>query len=260
MSDTLPVSIGGMQLIGAEVPAFFDRGGMLKTVTIQTISGNRVIQVIGNTPAQRVLSGIFLGPAAVDRAQQLSTMRDLAIPVVLSIGIWTEYVLITNVTLRYADKGAVIQYTIQAETLIDPQQAIAVTTATIVGSVISDLAEGSSILAAADNQAYVAVLPQISEAQTSVASSFAGGNQVGADLDTPSTAMMGVIGTQASVIDGVSARAPTASVVGSSADLLQAVQSTATLATVVQAAGYVNRAGMNVASLNGTVGLPNIHS
>ena len=260
MPDTLPVSIGGMPLTGAEVPTFFDRGGELRTVPIQTISGDRIIQVIGSTAAKRQLSGFFLGGSAVDRAQQLENMRDSAIPVLLSVGVWAEYVLITDVVLRYAEKGSVIQYFVNAETTATLSPQITSTAATAVGAIITDLVQSSSILSGGGFPGFQMITPDLSQASADAASSFAASGQVDVDLDTPSTDMMSSILSDGLLISAVAARAPSDSIVGSSDDLLQAVQVTAALATIVQAGGYVNRASSNVASLGGASFVPAIHS
>ncbi len=260
MADTLPVSIGGIQLLGAEVPSFFDRGGELRTVSLKTISGDRVIQVVGSQPSRRELLGCFLGAGAIERAEALESLRDAAIPVLLSIGIWTEYVLVTGVTLRYAERGALVEYLVQAESLVAPLEQVVTTAIAAAGAIVSDLAQGLSTLEGIGTAVPAELTSELSSAQTATTTSFAAGSGVVADFNTPATSLMSLIGSTGLQLASVSSRAPSGSLVANGLDLQQAVDESGNLAALVQAGGYVNRAEFGAASLSGSSFSPSIHS
>jgi hypothetical protein len=52
-------------------------------------------------PQRRQFEGCFLGPLAAERGQVLEAMRDAMNPIILTIGAWTELVVITGLTIRY---------------------------------------------------------------------------------------------------------------------------------------------------------------
>ena len=260
MADNLPVSIGGIQLLGTEVPSFFDRGGELRTVSLRTISGDRVIQVLGSQPAKRELVGYFLGAGAIERAGSVEAMRDAAIPVLLSIGIWTEYVLVTKVTLRYAERGAVVAYAIEAESLVTPLQQVVTTAVAVTGMIAADLAQGIASLGSVAQIGSQQVASALGGLQSGAAGGFAAGSIVVGDFSTPSTSLMGLIGSAGRQVLTLSSRAPSGSLVANGPDLQQAVAQSSDLAAFVQAGAYVNRAEVGAASLTGTSFSPAIHS
>ena len=262
MANTLPVTIGGLQLFGLEVPTYFDRGGRVRVAVHHVIGGDRVVQVLGTDPQRRELTGCFIGPQAAERGQLLEAMRDAASPLMLTIGAWTEYVLIVSVVVRYAEKGSVVRYLIEAEALPPSGTVITTTEAALVSGLLADVSQSSAILGgvSASSVSVSSVQTALSSATTSVSSSYQSGNLISADLTTPGLSVMNMISASGNDISSVNENAETSGLVADASDLTRATNDAQALASATQAGGYLNRAGALLSALDGTAFLPVIYS
>ena len=262
MTSTLPVTLGGMQLIGVEVPTFFDRVGRMDAAIHQVIGGDRVVQVLGPDTQRRELTGYFVGPAAAENCQLLEAMRDAGQPLLLTIGVWAEYVLVTTVVVRYAALGTVLRYTVQAEPLSVSLGDPIVTTQTILSGVLADMQQFcDAIDGLSTNFPGVGTLQeQSTNAAVLASTNYQSGDLTTTDLSAPAQNLQSLIGSSGAEIADVTTNASDSDLVASSNDLLTSLNATQALALGVQAGGYFNRANLLLAQLNGLPSPLLIHS
>ena len=262
MTESLPVTLGGLRLVGVEVPTFFDRVGRLRAAVHHTLGGDKVLQVLGTDPQRRQLSGYFIGPAAADSGELLEALRDAATPIMLTIGTWTEYVLIVSVAIRYAEQGSVIRYFIEAEALPSSSTNFLVTTQSIVSDILSDIAQSENVLGSIQDQSESEGVVQsgLALASQSIAVSSQGSGGLPADIATPGQNLQGLLTSVSSSISMLAVSAGPGNFVSDSEDLGLALRAAGVIALLVQAGGYVNRAYSSQLQMSGGTSLPLVHS
>ena len=262
LANTLPVTLGGLQLSGLEVPSFFDRAGRVRVAAHPVVGGGRVLQVTGYDPVKRELNGIFIGADAAERAQTLEAMRDQAEPLLLTIGAWAELVLMTSVVIRYAERGSVVAYLVQAEVVSDATTAYIQTEEAVVAASISNLAISASLLAdfVGQSVAVAAVQTGLSSAGTALSNSLSGGATGTADLTTPGLGLMSVINTSGSSLVGNGVSTQSSDLVTDAPGLSAATGNAGLLAAATCSGAYLNQASSQLASLNGSTFEPVVYS
>ncbi len=143
-AHAMPVTLGLLRLAALEVPVSYSRGATMQPLVHRLIGGGRVVQLMGEDPQVRELEGCFVGPNAVDRALTLEAMRDAGLPVMLTIGAWSELVIITVVTLIYTSRGAVIAYRLRAEAVASQIGLIVQTVSSIAQAALLDLGQAAA--------------------------------------------------------------------------------------------------------------------
>lgn len=242
----LPVVLGGLELTGLEVPDAYDRSGTMQPVVHRLIGGGRIVQLLGPDPGRRRLQGYFTGPQATERAQLLEALRDSGSRVLLAIGVWQEFVVVTSVVLRYAAQGSVIQYLLEAEALPGGADGLVATAAAVLADVGTQIA-----LAAAD--AVLVGSAAVSSGLTTAASAVnaAQGAMTTPDVDLTSVnsaLAASTTASEASIASVVSA-APADSLVTGSSALMGATSTAGSLAASVSAQAYTTCAANNLALL-----------
>jgi hypothetical protein len=255
------VTLGQLQLSGLEVPSFFDRGGRVRVAAHQLVGGGRFLQITGFDPLRRELTGIFVGTQASERAQTLEAMRDQAEPLLLTIGAWTEFVLITSVIIRYAERGTVINYLVQAEVVSPVATGQVQTEQSVIGLVVNDLAYCSSLLTpAASLSSSIAPLQTSLSTAGSLLASSPVGSSVPVDLTTPGSGLMSLITEAGAGLTSLGAGNAAPDLVTSAPSLGQASSSAGLLAKAVCSGAYLNKACAQLASLDGSPFVPIVHS
>ena len=259
MSGALPVTLGGLLLTGAAVPSFYDHVGRMRTAVHNVIGGGRVVQTLGVDPQKRQLSGCFIGPDASDNGLLLEAMRDAGVPLVLTIGAWTELVLLTIVSVRYSDQGSVAPYYVEAEPVnVNPTDSVATTTS-IIANVAADIARSAGSLVVGQT-ADGSVTPVQHSLMTAAKSVSQGGGSSLPALAGASSNLQAIVTNCGAATTAINARAPSGSLILSSSELGTAGQVLLLLASAVQASGYLNRANSALTELSGTVALPLLHA
>ena len=261
LTNTVPVTLGQLQLSGLEVPSFFDRGGRVRVAAHQLVGGGRCLQITGFDPLRRELKGAFVGGDAAERAQLLEAMRDQAAPLLLTIGAWAELVLLTSVVIRYAERGTVIDYLVQAEVVSSAAVDDMQTEQSVLGAVANDLAYCSSVLVPAGS-----LSTSVASVQTSLSTAgsiligASAGSSVPVDLTTPGTALMNVISGAGAALTSANADASPSDLVTGASSLSQASRNAGLLANATCGGAYLNRASSQLASLSGSAFTPFVHS
>lgn len=255
-----PVIIGPITLAGLEIPELFDRAASMQPVIHRLIGGGRVVQLLGLDPKRRELRGILTGNDAVDRAILLEALRDSGAAVALTIGAWSENVVVIALDLQYTARGNVIRYRLEAEALPAAPTLLTTTVSSVVGDAVSDLAAavtsiGSAGLISLESAASSLVAEGAS--LTASGASFA----VAPTLDTTSVSasLSSAIASSGDTLISLSGSA-SPSIVNDAADLATATSNAQALAASLQAGGYVNRATASIAALSGATVLPAVHS
>jgi len=235
-----PVFLGALELAGLEVPAFYDRGGTVQPIIHNLVGGGRVVQLIGPEPVRRRLQGCFTGADAADRAQLLEAMRDAGVPVPLAIGPWNEMVVVTRVVLRYAARGSIVQYLLDAEPLAAAPAASADSAASILAGIASDL--GAAIGFAMDGQTEAV----LSGAGSALAS---GSSDIAASAIADASAALAATATSSGIALRAASPSAGSDLVADAGTLASATANAGILANAVGAGAYATRAAASLASL-----------
>lgn len=233
------VKLGSVTLTGPEVPDALRAGGEQVLVVHRLPGGDKIIDNGGNDPYRLSLTGRFQGTNALTRAQTIDTMRLAAKAVTFSAAGGNWQVLIRSYAYTYAQKGAVIQYELELETI--PSNASTTATGT---SALSSLV-GSGV-----TDALSTVTSTIADA-SSVASEIAGTAQNVIGQITPIANMIGVGGPLAKAQDALTSVRSMTSTGENLANLPTALSGTITglQSTVGQLRSTVEQAGANIESL-----------
>ena len=253
-----PVAIGPVVLTGLEVPEVFDRSSSMQPAIHRLIGGGRVVQLLGANPRGRELRGILTGSGAVERAVTLEALRDSGASVSLTIGAWSETVVVTALELRYAARGSIIHYRLQAEALPEVSVSLATTVSAVIGAAVADLGQAISSIGLSGLSALGSAASALGVDSASLAAS--------APTSTPMLDTTAVASSLSAAIDGAGVTlvslsgSATPDIVADASSLTAASGSAQALAASVQAGGYLNRATASVAALDGTAVLAAIHS
>ena len=254
-----PVTIGPIALTGLEVPEVFDRSASMQPAIHRLIGGGRVVQLLGANPRVRELRGVLAGEGAVDRAVTLEALRDSGAVVVLTIGAWSENVVVTALELQYTARGSVIRYRLQAEALPAVAGSLSTTVSAVIGAAVADLGQAVASIGVAGLASLGAAASALGNDGTSLAAA-------GSATSTPSLDITAAASSLSLAIDGAGGTlvslsgAATPDIVGNAGALAAASANARVLAAAVQAGGYLNRASASVAALGGTTVPAAIHS
>ncbi len=246
VSGNLPVTLGSLELTGLEVPDAYDRAGTMQPVVHRLIGGGRVVQLLGPDPGRRRLQGYFTGPRATERAQLLEALRDSGDRILLTIGVWQEFVAVTSVVLRYAAQGSIVQYILEAEPLPGGAAGLVATAAAVLATIGTQLALAASDAALVGSSASTSGLASAALAVNAAQSSM---STPSIDLTPVSTALTADTVTNEASMAAIVEAAPDGSLVASSSALSSATSTAATLAASVNAQAYTTCAASNLALL-----------
>ena len=120
-----------------EIPDGINFGGDQRLAVHQLPGGPRVIDVLGDVPADITWSGVFSGAAAAARASTLETMRVEAAALTLSWDVFLFSVVIKQFEARYHN-SAWVPYRLTVSVLGDAALSIEDTVAGLVSDVLGD--------------------------------------------------------------------------------------------------------------------------
>ena len=246
IARSLPVVLGPLDLTGLEVPDAFDRSGTMQPMVHRLIGGGRIVQLLGQDPGRRRLQGYFTGPDATERAQLLEALRDAGLRVPLAIGVWQEIVVVTSVVLRYAARGGVVQYLLEAEPLPGGAVGLVATAAAILASAGAQIASAATYAALLGSSSLVSGLASAASAVTASQSLM---TIPSIDL-APVSSMLGTsIATSETAIASIVTAAPESSIVNGPTALMSALSATGSMAASVGAQSYAACASSSLAQL-----------
>lgn len=98
---TGPLTLGGFAFADMELPEGIQCGGQQQVAAHQLPGGGRIVDAMGPSEAPITWSGIFLGPDAATRSQQLSEMRRAGQVVPLAWGGTVVPVIVTEVLIDW---------------------------------------------------------------------------------------------------------------------------------------------------------------
>ena len=288
-----PVTIGNMTLSGTEVPSIVRVEGEQNLSVVTLPGGSRSIQAMGDNPSRLTLAGMFIGPGAQQRAEQMLAMRKAGAQIRLTVlRISAVVVVVASFSYTLQDKGAVCPYQLTLEvlpTLAAPASGTTANLSTLVGSdiataittvasVVSDIATyartaagisqnvagqlqpvasliglGGPLAAASDRLSTVGLLSQVGQNFASVPSSAA---VMTAGLNAAGASLMTTIGNASVSLSGIGAAAPAGELVADRASLVAAAGHAGILAGAVQVGALVNRASGNAALATSAASLP----
>ena len=292
-----PVTLGGLSLNGYEVPDVLRVGGQQSLVVHKLPGGQRVLQSMGDDPAQLTLSGKFVGPTAATRALQFEAMRKSGQQVTLSAAGISVQAVVASFSYDYQMQGAVVPYqlTIEIVTQValasslsssslsslvasDLGSAITSVTATLSGvsayatsvlgtvasvtgqiTPIANLVGAGGLLARAQDTLTVA--SGLTAAGVNLASAPAATASLVGGLQDAGSSLMGVISGAGSNLLGISSAAPAGSIVSDAPSLAAAMANAGALASAVTTGAYVNRTLGNAAlSIGSLPSAPVVHA
>ena len=296
-NSSTPVTLGGITLEGVEVPDRLTVAGDQALIVHKMIGGDRVIQAMGPDPAPITLAGMFTGPGALARAQQLAAMRDAGRQLRLAFAGVSLMVVIRPASYTYQQQGAVIPFSVGVEvqpsvpaassttpsalsSLVGPDVASAAT------AISNTVAQASATAGAAAGQLQAVVgqvapvagligagglLAGVEDRLTAVGTLASAGTNFAA---APAAAASAITGLQAAGADlnatlaqaganleGLSAAAGPGNLVADMPSLMAAVANAGAAAAAATAGGFVNRATINVQLASGATPTPaQVHS
>ena len=246
VTGTLPVVLGSLDLTGLEVPDAYDRSATMQPMVHRLIGGGRIVQLLGQDPGRRRLQGYFTGPDATERAQLLEALRDSGLRVPLAIGVWQEIVVVTSVVLRYAARGSVVQYLLEAEALPGGAVGLVATAAAVLAGIGAQIAFAAGYAALVGSPPVVSGLAGAASAVTVAQSSMTTPN---IDLALLSSTLETSATTSEAYIASIVAAAPEKSIVNGPTALMSALSAAGSLAASVGARAYTLCASSSLAQL-----------
>jgi hypothetical protein len=133
------LTLGGVPFQDMEVPEMIRFGGRQRVAVQNLIGGGRVVSALGLDDGEISFSGIFSGPDAVARAQELDAARALGAQLPLVWGGFYYIVVIERFTAEYR-KPTLIPFSIYCLVVSDPLAAAASLVAPLANLVGGDLA------------------------------------------------------------------------------------------------------------------------
>jgi len=132
-----PLSIGPLSLIGMEVPSILRVGGQQMLMVHRLPGGDRVIDAAGNDPNRLTLSGVFVGPNSLSRAESVEKLRNVGKPLDLFVANLDFKVIIYEFYYLYQNRGFTIPYEMVLEVY---SEKTATTPSADIASIIGDSA------------------------------------------------------------------------------------------------------------------------
>ena len=293
-TGSAPVTLGPLTLQGVEVPSVLNVGGEQSLAVRKLLGGAHVIQTMGPDPAPITLSGMFTGPGALGRAQQLAGLRDVGMPLRLGFAGVSLMVVIRPSSYTYQQQGAVIPFQVTVEiqptvvaapssgpsalsSLVGPDIASAATavsngiaqgsafasdviaqTQSVVGQItpFANLLGVGGPLAAASNQLTAA--GGLAIAGTNFAAAPAAAASTITALSSACASLQTTIDQSGANIEGITAAAGPGNLVADMPSLLALTANMGAHAAAVQAGAYAGRATLNVQLASGTTTTPGL--
>ena len=296
-TGSAPVTLGPLTLQGVEVPSALNVGGEQSLAIRKLLGGAHVIQSMGPDPAPITLAGMFTGPGALARAQQLAGLRDAGMPLRLAFAGVSLMVVIRPASYTYQQQGAVIPFSLTVEVQPTVPAASSTTPSALSSLVGPDIASAATTISntVAQASAYAgavtgqlqAVVGQVApvanllgaggllagvEDKLTVVGTLAGaGTNFAAAPAAAASAITGLSGACASLqttieqaganIEGITAAAGPGNLVADMPSLLALTTNMGVQAAAVQAGAYAGRATLNVQLASGTTTTPGlVHS
>lgn len=226
--NNVVLTLGGVPFQDMEVPEKICFGGRQRVAVQNLIGGGRVVSALGLDDGEITFAGIFSGPDAVGRAQELDAARALGAQLPLMWAGFFYIVVIERFTAEYR-KPSLIPFEIRCLVVSDPLAAAANLVAPLANLVSGDLtaAAGLSGLAGVSLQGISAAsLAGFGAVQGALGASM---GAAGGILNDAAAALSGAVTPQG----GVAAVGQLAAVSGQ-------------LAGAAGMQGYVSRAAMNL--------------
>jgi hypothetical protein len=230
MMSNVVITLGAVTFQDFEVPEKIALGGAQRVAVHQLIGGGRVVDALGDAPAQIDFSGIFSGEDAAARAQILdaATAAGAQLPL-----FWDSffYTVIIGVFSANYEKPWWIPFTISCVVVIDPVAEVASAISSVTTLIGNDIASAVSLAPQAGVSLALGGAPSLAglgSAQAVVSSGMAAAN----------VALTSGVGLLNGAID-----APAA--IGG---LAQVVSTSGQLAALSGMTGYINRAATNMAN------------
>ena len=233
------VVLGDFYFSGFEVPEQIKIGGSQSMTVHKLVGGERVIDMMGDDPADISWSGLMMDGNPQDRAQQLEYMRASGEPLPLQWGPFFYTVVIHSVNceilysrVKYDISCTVLRNEATANGFDDPSMTDAISSDLISAVLAAPAIIAPVVVAAQSAVALAGVLVPGSSARAAVAVS----------LGAASLALTGLAATAGATMALV---APYGIVSGAAA-LSTAVAAAGTLAAAIQTIPYINRASRNL--------------
>lgn len=154
------VTLGGVELTGIQAPEKIVFGGIQQTKEHKLIGGARVIDVLGPDEADIKFSGIFLGPLAINSAQQLDALRQSGVQTTLSWSGFSRQVIVKSFS-GSAERGGYL-YSYQVSCVVIPTITLS-TDNSLLGSLVNDVGSALGIPNLMSD-----VAPVVQDAQTAM--------------------------------------------------------------------------------------------
>ena len=289
---TAPVTLGGLLLQGVEVPSRLAIGGDQALTIHKLIGGDRVMQAMGPDPAPIELAGMFTGPGALARAQQLMALRDVGRPLRLAFAGISLMVVIRPASYTYQQQGAVIPYSLSVEvqptvaaatssapsalsSLVGPDVASAVTAVSntvaqasayagavagqlqaVVGQVapVASLIGAGGLLAGVEDR--LTVVGTLAGAGTNFAAAPAAAASAISGLQAAGAGLTATLTGAGANLVGISAAAGSGNLVADMPSLMAAIASAGAASAAATAGGFLNRSAINVQLASGVTATP----
>ncbi len=291
-TGTAPVTLGGLLLQGVEVPSRLAVGGDQALAVHKLIGGARVIQAMGPDPAPITLEGMFTGPGALARAQQLTALRDAGKPLRLGFAGVSLMVVIRPASYTYQQQGNVIPFQVTVEVqpttaaassttpsalsaLVGPDIASALTTVSntvaqasayagavvgqaqaIVGQItpVANLIGAGGLLAGVEDK--LTVVGTLASAGTNFAAAPAAAASAITGLQSAGADLTTTLTQAGSNLTGLSAAANPGDLVADIPSLQAAIASAGAASAAATASGFLNRSVLNVQQAAGMTTTP----
>ena len=283
-----PITLGGLSLNGYEVPDVLRVGGQQSLVVHKLPGGQRVLQSMGDDPAQLTLSGKFVGPTAATRARQFEAMRKTGQQLTLSAAGISVQAVVASFSYDFQLQGAVVPYQLTVEIVTQVALSSSLSSSSLSSLVGSDLGSAitsvsatlSSVSAYATNvlgtvssvtgqitpianlvgaggllagvQDKLTVASGLTTAGVNLASAPAAAASLVGNLQSAGSSLMSTISSAGGNLVGISAAAPSGSIVSDAPSLAAAMANAGALASAVTTGAYVNRSLDNTALSTGS--------
>ena len=257
-TSSAPFILGPVTFAGVEVPGLIQVGGKQVLGVSQLPGGDRVIQPMGPQPDNLEWSGLFIGPNALARAQQLVALRNTGTLIALSFAGYRFRVVIESFNVGVQQRGAVAPYRVVCvvqPTLPPPPDEVADFGAAqgdsvaLTGQVSKNATAAASSLStasdfgAATGDSISLLQSTATTTQTSTITSLAAApaiaGSVSSNLQAAQDSTTALVASSGATLTSISAAAPPGSFFNTPADLQAAFAAAGTLAFAVQAQGFI---------------------
>lgn len=146
--SSIVLTLGGVSFQDMEVPEAISFGGAQRLSAQRLLGGGRVLNALGFDDGDISFSGIFSGPAAVERAQILDAARVAGLALPLAWDRFFYVVVISKFSASY-HKTSLIPFSLTCSVVDDPAARLAQVVPAAAGLVARDLANAVALSAQA---------------------------------------------------------------------------------------------------------------